>query len=139
MKKEELHLEEAHKRGLTSALLYIEELLSEIESALHNKKGVFFESINNLNSSQNEKIKYKKKEMLQEIEKIKETLQLEKKEIISSHTISSRCVAIWETLCDMESQKLKRYGTLQKEISDYLDPIIKNLKKYNEEILDSTK
>lgn len=140
MEKEKFPLNEPHKRSIASSLGYVEELLSEIESYLYNKKdGVFFKITNNLDSLQCEKIKSRIKYMLAEIEKVKKELQLEKKEIISSTVISSRCVGIWEILHDLESKKLKRYGSVEKEFAEYFDAIIKKLLNYNEEILNLTK
>ncbi|MCL5674702.1 MAG: hypothetical protein M1501_03010 [Candidatus Omnitrophica bacterium] len=139
MEKERFHLYEPHKRSITSSLCYVEELLSEIESSLYNKKGIFFETINNINGPQCEKIKFLIKNIIHEIEKVKKELHLEKNKIMGSNVISSRCVAIWETLHDMESQKLKKYGNIQKEFSEYFDPIVKKLLEYNEEILTASK
>lgn len=137
--KKNFTLDESHKRNITSSISYVEELLYEIKSSLYNKKGIFFKIINDIDKSQSEKIKCKIEEIFKKIKRLKDELQLTKKEIISSTIISSRCVAIWEDLCDVESKKLKRYGEISKEFSEYFDPIIKELIKDNDEILDLVK
>jgi hypothetical protein len=139
MQQTEFKLEEPLKRGITSALGYVEELLSTIGFALSNTKGIFVEVTNNFNNANILQIENIIKDMLQSIKEIKEKLHLEKQEIKGSNIISSRCGAIWETLCDIESKKLKKYGQVDKNFSEYFDPIIKKLLDQNEKIFNILK
>ena len=135
---EEIKLSRAYKNGLSSSLSIVEELLIEIEDLLNceNKNAVFIKWRNSLNASQKEGIKKEIGEIREQIEDIKTKLLLPSEILNNSVLISSRCGKMWEILCDLETRKLKRYGEIPKNLSDFLDPKIRKVVNSIEKILE---
>lgn len=122
----EYKLPDNHKRALSSTLMLIYKLLSEIEyQLLHHHDNAFkiidIEDINIKETIQ--KINDIKPILLQ----FKQKYQIEEEITSINQFIQARKSKMWEVLCDTKSNKLKGRGEFPKDIANEFDHDIEKL------------
>ncbi|NOZ64086.1 MAG: hypothetical protein GXO71_04005 [Caldiserica bacterium] len=130
-------LSKTYRRAITSYLSLVEELVDEIRNILLKSgrgDGIFMQVRKVLSPEDTQEIQ-------RLLEKIEDRLRILKKDLhlypevsLDASLISSRSAKVWEILCDLEVDRLKRYGPPPSDLAEYLDPKIKELISLIEEI-----
>jgi len=131
-----MKIPESYRNALSSQLAVIEELLNEIESVLKDKENFLFLKIERkIKKEDRKKINERIKELKKIIAVMKRKFNLKEDVLTDIAVISSRTSKIWEILCDMKTEKMKRYGKIPDGLSDVLDPLIDRMIKLTERII----
>ena len=128
MKQRKTELTENHRRSLTSALMIVEQMLSEIKESLTIKNELCCSEmqidISDEERSYNLGIVDK---ALKQICKLAEIYETEKYHQSLRRVINAKKTKIWEILCDMKSKKQKGFGEFPKELVKEYDRSIDEL------------
>jgi len=131
-----MRIPESYRNALSSQLGVIEELLNEIESVLKEEENFLFLKIERkIKKEKRKKIEEKIEELKKIISDMKREFNLKEDVLTDVAVISSRTSKIWEILCDMKTEKMKRYGKIPDGLSDILDPLINRMIKLTERIV----
>jgi len=131
-----MKIPESYRNALSSQLAVIEELLNEIESVLKEEENFLFLKIERkIKKEDRKEINKRIKELKKIISDIKRKFSLKEDLLTDIAIISSRTSKIWEILCDMKTEKMKRYGKTPDGLSDVLDPFIDRMIKLTERII----
>jgi len=131
-----MKIPESYRNALSSQLAVIEELLNEIESVLKEEENFLFLKIERkIKKEDRKKINERIKELKKIISVMKRKFNLKEDVLTDIAVISSRTSKIWEILCDMKTEKMKRYGKIPDGLSDVLDPLIDRMIKLTERII----
>jgi len=117
MKQRRIELTENHRRSLSSALMIVEQMLSEIrESLTINNEYCCFELENDI--SEEDKIHNLQivDKALGQICKLSEVYETEKHKQSLRRIINAKKTKVWEVLCDMKSRKQKGFGEFPKDL-----------------------
>ena len=134
-KGRKVKIPEGYRNALSSQLGVIEELLKEIESVLKEENFLFLKIERKIKKEKRKKIEEKIKELKKIISDMKRKFNLKEDVLTDVAVISSRTSKIWEILCDMKTEKMKRYGKIPDGLSDILDPLIDRMIKLIERIV----
>jgi len=131
-----MKIPESYRNALSSQLAVVEELLNEIESVLKEEENFLFLKIERkIKKEDRKKINERIKELKKIISVMKRKFNLKEDVLTDIAVISSRTSKIWEILCDMKTEKMKRYGKIPDGLSDVLDPLIDRMIKLTERII----
>jgi len=115
----------AHRTAYASMLGLLDEALCEFErwGAGQSAKGVMYEEINDLTPA-------KQKELLAGIRAVRKTIRLLRDKLglrpersVVSHKVWVVCSGYWESLVELESAHMKRYGPLPPALARELDAL----------------
>lgn len=120
--KEVIAICKSHEEALACSLDLVEEMLDDLEKALGMA----------VNSAVLNEIKRVRGILCE----IKANLRLKSHRATASGIFISRCAKIWETLCDLKSDRLRKYGEPSRNLAEYLDPKIDEMIKSVNKILD---
>lgn len=116
----------------------MEELLYDIEKLIdeyEKEKFIFLKVERKRKKKQREEIKKKIEELKNTIREIKKKFNLKEETLTDIAIISSRASKIWEILCDMKTEKMKRYGKAPDGFHDVFDPVVNKMIKLVEEMI----
>jgi len=130
-----MKIPESYRNALSSQLAVIEELLNEIESVLEEENFLFLKIEKKIKKEDRKKINERIKELKKIISVMKRKFNLKEDVLTDIAVISSRTSKIWEILCDMKTDKMKRYGEPPDALSGVLDPLIDRMIKLTEDII----
>ena len=133
-----LNIGENHRRGIGTALVFLDENLCEFEKLVKSNgiKSEFYVEKNNLSSEQRKKILFEIEKIRKILKELKGALKLTGTVNEIDKTIWGHCSGLWEVLVETESKYLKRYGKVPPGLPEYLDPkiaeIIESIKHISE-------
>lgn len=136
---EDISIGENHRRGISSALTLLDEMLCDFERWAKGAAacGPLYSESNDLGPKQRQTI-------LEEIEILRamlvdfrDTLALPRKVERVAASIWFRSSLFWETLVELESKHLRRYGAVPPVFAADFDPKVKFLIKHLEAIADA--
>jgi len=117
-------LSDAHRRGITTTLAFLDELLCDVEQWASGREihSVLYHESNAFTPAQ-------KHAMLSQIEKLRrvlselaQTLELEPHRNDGSREIWGRCLGFLEHLEELQGKHMQRYGKPPDWLGEYLDP-----------------
>ncbi len=116
-------LTENHRRGISATLTLLDELLAEILLWVDGRQdqGVLVTEINDLSRHQRTRLRLLVTEIRQHLEMARKEfgLPVSRKSAVSS--IWSQCLALRESLIELEGRRLQRYGALSAAWLSLLD------------------
>ena len=133
-----LNIGENHRRGIETALVFLDENLCEFEKLVKSNgiKSEFYVEKNNLSLGQRKKILFEIEKIRKILKELKGALKLNGTVNEIDKTIWGHCSGLWEVLVETESKYLKRYGKVPLGLAEYLDPkiteIIESIKHISE-------
>ena len=123
-------LSKTYRRAITSYLFLVEELVEEIRNILlksGREDGILVQVRRSLSPKDIQEIQHLLEEIEERLRILKRDLHLYPEVSLDASLISSRSAKVWEILCDLEVEKMKRYGQPPPDLAEYLDPKIKEL------------
>lgn len=123
-------LSENHRRSISSSVLIIEKMMTDIEKAIfYPSDGVISRTINDIHDLNPEHFASVIKNFKMEIDSLVKKYNLRTEEVKLSRIINSRKAKMWETVTDTFSKKLKGYKEFPKEIAAEFDADLTKLQK----------
>ncbi len=125
-----------HKNGIEATLGLLDEALLEFEAWGRGRenRSVLYQERNALSKDQREKILIQVQTIRTVLVKIRDDLDLRTKTGNVARSILGQCSALWVSLVELESKRLRRYGELPDGLAEYLDPKIAQLIDWVKEI-----
>jgi hypothetical protein len=121
-------LSDNHRRSISSSMMIIERMMTDIERALLNPyDGVMSKTVNDIDDLDTNHFISVLKKMTEQISNLSNKYNLKTEEVKLSRIINSRKAKMWETIKDTSSRKLKGYGKFPVEFTEEFDKDIKNL------------
>lgn len=126
-----------HRRGITSTLAYLDEILCDIEQMLDRGeyRSEFYIERNTLSELQKQKVKAEIVAIRQVLAEVRKRLALEPVTRDVGTFISGSCMMQWESLIELQGRYLKRFGTPSKALVDFLDPISEEIVRHLDQIV----
>ncbi len=117
-------LNDAQRNGLTATLMVVEEIIEELENILNEKagSGVILDVEDDIPKAKKEEIALKFDPMREQIKKIKDIFDLEKKNKLNSRIFSGRLTYCWSILTGSKAKGLRGYGEVAEGLESILDP-----------------
>ena len=118
-----------HRRGITVALVLLDEMLCDFEKIAcgGESSGVLYRERNNLSSHQRRELLGEIGQMRGLLQDVMSTLKLPPKIEDLQHQVWARSLAFWAVLVETLSKRLRRYGEVSSELATYLDPRVEKL------------
>jgi len=114
---------ESHIRAFTATLAIVDEALCEFErwASGHAAKGDMYEEVNDLTPRKRKNLLGGIHAVRESIRNLRDHLGLKPERSSVSHMIWVKCAGYWESLVELESPYLKRYGSLPPDLARKLD------------------
>lgn len=127
----------SHKRGITSTLAYLDEVVCDIEQMLDRSeyRSEFYIERNTLSELQKQKVRTEIAAIRQILSEVRQRLALEPVTRDVGTFISGSCMMQWESLVELQGRYLKRFGTPSKALVDFLDPISEEIIRHLDQIV----
>lgn len=121
-------LSDTHARVLSVILKIIETDLNEILNILSNPyKGIMYDNLIDIGEDEKKEKIGKINKILIDIEYIYKKFSLKKESLKQSKMLDAKKSKLWSILEDSYSKKLSKYGEMDYENSQIIDPLIKSL------------
>jgi hypothetical protein len=135
MKKEKISLTDNHKRSLSSTLLVVEQLLSEIkEQMLRTEHKCCYRLIRDVDNSIIENNLKEIETALSKVCSLKEKYNTDTTTQSLQRLIDTKKTKIWETLHNSKTKRIKGYGEFPKEAVKEYDNDLDALMEMTERI-----
>ncbi len=118
-----------HRRGIGSALILMDEMLSRFDLWIDGAgaDGLLYREDNDLDADQRSRIRAEIVAARRLLEMLRERLRIDPEVRSVSKLIWAQASWFWETLAELESRHLLRYGKLPPGFADFFDPQVKLL------------
>ena len=125
----DIRISKNHLRGIVSTLSILDEALGHYERWAKGGEaaGVLFQEHNRLDATQRHALLAEVQQAREVLVELRDDLHLEVRSRDVSTAIWSKCTWLWESLVELKSRYLKRYGALPDTFADYFDPKIEIL------------
>lgn len=129
MRKPLTGLSENHQRGLTTALVLLDEMLCEIEHFAQGRqyRSVFYVERNRLSPDHRTRLAAEVGRMRRLLRELQEDLELKPTIEDPARKIWGHASGFWEVLVEAQSPYLRRYGDVPPALANYLDPRLEKL------------
>ena len=133
-----MKLTESQINHLRAVLLTVERRLDEISELceINEKQGILYLIKNSLNEQKAKQVQDKITDIKKVIEQLTKQLNLKKEKRYTKRIIVSYLSVSWADLCSIESKEMKAYGDVDESVKMELDPLINQLIKSVDEIVD---
>jgi len=132
-------LGENHKRGLTTALVRLDEMLCDIEEWARGRerRSVLYKERNDLPPAERRALLREVDRIRRDIADARDRLRLEAPEQSAADEVWARCAAVRENLMELESRQLRRYGAVHRELARCADALSARLLEGVDRLLDA--
>ena len=122
---------ENHRRGITTTLVMFDELLCAIEEWAKGRevRAALYAEQNSLSKEQRSRLLKQAARLRQVLDAARRDLGLEPYVRDAASDIWSRCAALREHLMEIEGRRLRRYGDVPSDLSEYMDALSNALLK----------
>ena len=129
---------ENHRRAIAAALSVLDETLCRFQRwALGEETdSVLFRERNDLSHHQRQSILEEVKAVRQVLETVRDDFGLEPRRAEVSCAILAQASVIWETLVELGSKHIRRYGDISPDLARYVDDKTKVLIEHVERMVD---
>jgi len=135
MKPGKIKLPENHRKSLTSALIMVEQMLSELENSIvQQQEGCCFAIVNDIGAETSQHNLEVIKEARRQLCVLASKYGAGKYNQSLRKIINAKKTRIWEILCDIKSKKQKSFGEFPKELVREYDSDIEELLAVTEKI-----
>ncbi len=119
----------AQRRSVTTTLRDFEISLRRALLWLEGQhtNGILYHDALNLSDLQRARIRQTIEVALEEIDALCDLLRLNSEEQEAGSLIRSEMTIAWANLLDIQSKKLRRYGAVDPQVAEVLDPRVRNL------------
>lgn len=134
-------LSDNHRRGISSTLWVLDEMLCQFERWARGVtcEGVVFGEHDDMSEDQARAILAEVTSMRAVMTELREDLALKHRKKSAVKSISAQCSWFWESLVDLKSQRLGRYGDVPQDFAAYFDPRIQVLIDHLHSIAESSR
>jgi hypothetical protein len=122
-------INENHRRSISTTLSLLDEMLDDFQRLAreHEKRSVLFEQTNSLTPADVALIEHEAAAMRSVIARLRDDLALASHVRDAATSIWSKATVMWESLCELQAKRLKAFGDVPANLSEYLDPQIDEL------------
>lgn len=131
-------LSDAHKQGIRTTLVFVDEMLCEIEQWARGREfhSELYEEVNTLSQEQRDLLLTEVEHIRKLLGNLRESLALEKERRSACTAVHSLSCAIWPHLEELKGKHLKRYGDISQEITQSLSESVDQLIEATKRIAD---
>jgi hypothetical protein len=130
---------EPQKNSIRTVLLILEECINEINKLcmIDEERGVLYTIKNTLSEKERRKLLCAINSLKNILKHLKQQLNLEVENRSTKDLVISRLASLWESLYSINSKALRSYGNIDESTERIWEPIVKQLIKTVDNIVDS--
>jgi len=122
-------LSEAHRRGIRTTLVFVDEALCEIEQWAEGResRSELYEEENALSAEQRRLLLEELAGMRRVLAELRDALEMEPEHVSAAAAVHALSCSVWPHLVELKGKHLRRYGDVPSEAVAYLNPHVEEL------------